>query len=169
MSVALSAILSGVLGATASCLGKVAFSDSSPLTRAIDSCRLLEGVEGQVALVWGRYDNDVACDFLLGSVRVCCFVLMIVMNVFMVGAFIDGMEESGSVAGTGLATATNFCVAAVYGYLVWDEVFSLTWMVGLFLVVIGVALLSTVTVIDGRKMTAPAATPAPRTVGKKED
>jgi drug/metabolite transporter (DMT)-like permease len=66
------------------------------------------------------------------------------LNIFMVGSFLEGMEESGSVAGTGLASAANFVVSSVLGFLLWEEDFSKEWLLGFSLVIAGSLLLSTV-------------------------
>jgi multidrug transporter EmrE-like cation transporter len=69
---------------------------------------------------------------------------MVAMNVVMVGAFLEGIEESGSVAGTGLTSAANFGVSAFYGILLFDEKVDTKWFGGFSLVLVGVILLSTV-------------------------
>lgn len=73
------------------------------------------------------------------------------MNVVMVGAFIKGMETSGTIAGTGLATATNFVAAGIYGIAVWNENFNERWAMGMALVLAGVVVLSTVSVVETEK------------------
>jgi multidrug transporter EmrE-like cation transporter len=70
---------------------------------------------------------------------------MIVCNAIMLGSFLEGMEESGSVAGTALATASNFATSAAYGFFLWEEDLSMEWMVGFGMVVVGVLILSTAT------------------------
>jgi hypothetical protein len=56
----------------------------------------------------------------------------------MVACFVGGLQDAGSIAGTALATAANFFLSAVLGYLVWDET---THAGGLVLVVLGSGLL----------------------------
>lgn len=138
MTVPKLAIISGVLGATASCLAKFALAPESPVR------------------LWGREQCDLyigsflvmyeleACSIVEWIPRGLCLGLMIAMNVVMVGAFLKGMEESGSVAGTGLASAANFGVSALYGILLFDEKVDKIWLGGFSLVIIGVFLLSTV-------------------------
>jgi len=67
---------------------------------------------------------------------------MIACNAWQLGSFLEGMEVAGSVAGTALATAANFCLSALYGYLLWNERFSVVWWSGFGMVVAGVLLLS---------------------------
>lgn len=62
----------------------------------------------------------------------------------MVGSFLEGMEESGSVAGTAMANAANFVASSFFGFVLWNEEFSTTWMFGFALVIVGTMLLSTV-------------------------
>lgn len=131
-------IISGVMGATASCLAKFALAPESPVR------------------LWGREqcDRHIGSFLIVYELEVCsifewiprglCLGLMIAMNVVMVGAFLEGMEESGSVAGTGLTSAANFAASALYGILLFDEKVDKVWLAGFSLVIVGVLLLSTV-------------------------
>jgi len=62
----------------------------------------------------------------------------------MVGSFLEGMEESGSVAGTAMSNAANFAVSSILGFLLWEEEFSTMWLCGFVLVIMGTLLLSSV-------------------------
>lgn len=75
--------------------------------------------------------------------RALCFLLMIGCNAGMLGSFLSGLEESGSISGTALSTAANFSVSAFLGYLLWGEQFSLQWWLGFSMVILGVLVLST--------------------------
>ena len=46
--------------------------------------------------------------------RCLCLLLMIGLNAGMMSYFLDGMNESGSVAGTSLSTAANFSCSVSY-------------------------------------------------------
>jgi uncharacterized membrane protein len=86
--------------------------------------------------------------------RGLCLVAMIASNAAMLGSFLKGMQESGSVAGTALASAANFGASALFGYLLWEERFPFQWWIGFGMVVVGAMLLSTVQVeasVDSRK------------------
>ena len=75
------------------------------------------------------------------------------MNALMMGSFLDGMEESGSVAGTGLATAANFGTSAMLGIWLWNEKVDGVWLMGFTLVLCGALLLSQVqSVHSARKL-----------------
>lgn len=76
------------------------------------------------------------------------------MNAMMLGAFLSGMEESGSVAATGLATAANFGTSAIFGIWLWNEQVNEMWLAGFILVVCGVLLLSQVRSVDEKKKRA---------------
>lgn len=132
------ALLSGFLGATASCLGKYAFDPESSVAVWVQKvCR--SHLEGAL------------CDHVHYLPRGLCFVAMLVCNAFMLGSFVSGMQESGSVAGTALSSAANFIVSALYGYLLWNERFEAQWWLGFGLVLTGVMVLSTTTkATDGK-------------------
>jgi uncharacterized membrane protein len=69
---------------------------------------------------------------------------MVSLNILMVSTFLEGMEESGSVAGTALASAANFGTSALIGFFVFHETINQTWLLGFVLVMIGAVMLSTV-------------------------
>ena len=48
------------------------------------------------------------CTIIAFASRGICLLLMIGVNAVMISSFLDGMNESGSVAGTSLSTAANF-------------------------------------------------------------
>jgi drug/metabolite transporter (DMT)-like permease len=131
------ALTSGFLGATASCWAKFALDPDSQVFRTTRD------------LVCASFDtdavvaNDHDCYWIaFGVSRGFCLVCMIFCNGYMLGTFLQGMEESGSVAGTALSTASNFLTSAAYGYILWNERFTLLWWSGFALVCTGVALLS---------------------------
>ena len=126
------ALLSGAFGATASCLAKFAFSPDTFLTQwTLQACEPhLSAIE--------------QCQILAMVVRTLCFVGTLALNIVMVGSFLEGMEESGSVAGTSMSSAANFVVSSLLGFLLWDEDFSNTWLIGFSCVIVGTLLLSTV-------------------------
>ena len=125
------ALLSGAFGAMASCLAKFAFSSDTFLTRyTLDKCN--------------SYLAFPHCQVLVWTVRGLCFVGNLLLNISMVGSFLEGMEESGSVAGTAMSNAANFAVSSILGFLLWEEEFSTMWLCGFVLVIMGTLLLSSV-------------------------
>lgn len=143
------AILSGAFGATASCLAKVAFSSNTVIT--------------QTTLDWcsksvGKTNNNDICEILVYIPRGICFVGTILLNIGMIGSFLEGMEQSGSVAGTAITTGSNFVISAIYGFIFWNEIFSFTWLIGFCMVIIGTILLSTVQAADSSASTTTTTT-----------
>ena len=85
--------------------------------------------------------------------------MMIGCNAAMMATFVDGLGESGSIAGTALANAANFTLSAIYGILFFHETINAMWLVGFVMILCGAWLLSTVrlkkqdTVDDAEKKT----------------
>ena len=92
------AILSGSLGATASLIAKLALSPDSPIPTSVES----------ICHQFLTDAADTVCPLIALTSRGLCLLAMILLNVVMISSFLDGMNESGSVAGTSLATAANF-------------------------------------------------------------
>ena len=69
---------------------------------------------------------------------------MIGLNACMMACYLDGMQESGTVAGTALANAANFSVSAIYGIIFFQESIGATWLMGFSIILLGVWLLSAV-------------------------
>jgi multidrug transporter EmrE-like cation transporter len=132
------------MGATASCLAKFALSPESPLHRVYEVC--IDYSEQQ--------EPHNLCLVVEWIPRLICLVVMIVMNAMMLGAFLSGMEESGSIAATGLATAANFGTSAIFGIWLWNERVNEVWLAGFTLVICGVLLLSQVRAVDDKKKSA---------------
>lgn len=178
------AVWAGILGATASCLAKIAVSNDSasplqwvyenvcePHFRNVDLDDVVSAwiykVVGDLmiryrvinlmpyvqhirihwiqatALQLHIFEVDW-CQFLLLGPRIVCFIAMLLMNAYMLAAFLKGMQHSGSVVGTAITTACNFATSALWGALVWNERFVSTWWLGFFCVMAGVLLLSSV-------------------------
>mmetsp|Transcript_32676 Transcript_32676/g.43575 ORF Transcript_32676/g.43575 Transcript_32676/m.43575 type:complete len:160 (-) Transcript_32676:338-817(-) len=133
------AFLSGFLGATASCIGKLGLDSSSPIpSYSLTFC------EQCLAPSSSSSSNDTVCAVAVVGVRIVCLLLMIGCNAVMLGSFLDGMNESGSVAASALSTAANFCFSAIYGIVLFHESVSWLWMLGFMFILVGVWLLSTV-------------------------
>jgi len=90
------------------------------------------------------FEVDYVQLFLILPIRLICIVAMIITNGYMIASFLNGMQESGSVAGTSLSTAANFVVSAMYGKLFWKEPMNGRWCVGFACVLLGVVILSNV-------------------------
>mmetsp|Transcript_3754 Transcript_3754/g.5507 ORF Transcript_3754/g.5507 Transcript_3754/m.5507 type:complete len:157 (-) Transcript_3754:105-575(-) len=132
------AVLSGVLGATSSCLAKYALAGDSPVVLwSLDLCKDVTSLKETILL-----EGFSACDAISFVPRGLCLLLMIASNITMAGMFLEGMNESGSVVGTALASAANFIASAVFGIFLWGETISSQWLVGFVMVLVGVGLLS---------------------------
>ena len=64
-------------------------------------------------------------------------IFMVFINAMMMGSFLEGLEESGSVAAVALSTASNFSVSALYGVLFFKEQVNMMWCVGFIMILIG--------------------------------
>jgi hypothetical protein len=95
------AIVSGALGATASCIAKLALAPDSPVPSTVHAICIAN-------INANNMDNLKLCTFIALLARGGCFVCMMGVNASMIYLFVDGMSESGSVVGTALSTAANF-------------------------------------------------------------
>jgi hypothetical protein len=98
------AILSGALGATASFIAKLALSPDSPVPLAVHSMCIGESVRVNDS----PSSSTLLCSSMSLLARGLCLLCTIGTNALMIGSFLDGMNESGSVVGTALSTAANF-------------------------------------------------------------
>lgn len=107
------AILSGTLGATASLIAKLALSPTSPIPTFVDTTCInfinadATPEDGFSTIDFIYFSADI-CSLAALASRGICLLFMITLNAVMISSFLDGMNESGSVAGTSLATAANF-------------------------------------------------------------
>jgi drug/metabolite transporter (DMT)-like permease len=148
------ALLSGVLGACASCLAKFALSNESPLRWIRQGCNQLEFAKVllvMISFVAPTIEETHVCVAVEWVCRLICLVGMIITNAFMMGAFLEGMEESGSVAGAGLVTAANFGTSALLGLWLWNEQVHRLWFLGFAMVLCGAVLLSQVTTVHEKQ------------------
>ena len=107
--------------------------------------RTMRDLAEEFALFFHLFEVDYCRLCFVVPLRLVCVVAMILTNVYMVACFLKGMQDSGSVRGTSLATASNFASSALYGHLLWDEKLNKRWCFGFACVLIGVMLLSSET------------------------
>ena len=88
MSINKRSILSGMLGATASSIGKLALAPDSPVPSAAGSfCAAhVDRIGGDLA--W-------ACPYVSLATRGVCLLCMVGVNAVMISSFLEGMGESG--------------------------------------------------------------------------
>eukprot|EP00978_Attheya_sp_CCMP212_P019459 scaffold54512_cov60-Attheya_sp.AAC.1 len=107
------AVMSGLLGASASCVAKLALAPDSMLPQTA---------------------NDMCQGWILMSDHSSCWIVSEVL-------------DSGTVVATSLSSAANFLMSALYGMWIFDESIHATGVLGLFLLTLGVGLLSTVSIL----------------------
>lgn len=185
-------LLSGCLGASASCFAKLAFDtttlpsngvttigvDADPsygytihvcqhlirstsATAATAAATASAKISSTVAqhfydIHWN--DPNIFCEWSVFVIcRIMCLLGMIVCNIYMIGTFLKGMDESGTIAGTALSTSSNFIVSAIYGYYIWEERHTSLWWLGFTMVCIGMTIL---TQCCSTKMRSPKTAPS---------
>mmetsp|Transcript_19014 Transcript_19014/g.44303 ORF Transcript_19014/g.44303 Transcript_19014/m.44303 type:complete len:218 (-) Transcript_19014:925-1578(-) len=137
------ALASGWLAATVSCVAKFVMSYEIHLELQ----------------TWLCAPNGNVCQNLVHRVSQGMGLCIVVgLNLLMFQFFLKGMEESGSVAATGLSSAAQLGASAFYGFLFFDERSTLlngTWLFGFLLLFLGVALLSTVNLVEDKTESKP--------------
>lgn len=137
-------LISGVLGALASFFGKEAFHNGRSITSNIPQRVLCEAFQAD--------DSTEYCQSFLSLItRGICLLAMVCCNALMLASFMQGMQESGSVAGTALSNAANFATSALLGKLLLNETYSSRWWYGFMLVMVGTLILSSVRAADRRQ------------------
>jgi drug/metabolite transporter (DMT)-like permease len=140
------ALISGFLGAAASCFAKFAFEPDLQSVQWIrSSCPMVFLQEASLVSRWNHTVLSL-CTVAELAPRGLFLLAMIACNATMLGTFLEGMQESGSVAGTALSSAANFAASALFGAALFDERFPAEWWLGFSMVVVGSMLLSTVRV-----------------------
>mmetsp|Transcript_11494 Transcript_11494/g.13114 ORF Transcript_11494/g.13114 Transcript_11494/m.13114 type:complete len:161 (+) Transcript_11494:59-541(+) len=147
------ALVSGFIGASASCLAKLSFDPNSPIPSSAKLfCKenvhifreLIDGNLSSKAIAF--FDEDKFCFGVSIIPRIICLALMITMNALMIKTFLRGMNESGSAVATALSTASNFSASAIYGICLFRESVNVQWSVGFFMILCGVWVLSSINV-----------------------
>lgn len=92
------------------------------------------------------FEVDTCQLVIMLPLRILCIVSMVLLNAYMLASFLKGIQESGSVVGTALSTASNFVASAALGALVWHEHERMNrqWYLGFACVLLGVVLLANV-------------------------
>ena len=160
------ALLNGFFGATASCFGKFAFDPTSSSSSSVTRLQFIN----KIRLLWMNGTDTVchiadeslipiikqqspswlsSCTVILQQLlpRSVCFVLMLLSNGIMLSTFLVALEDAGSLSGSAISSASNMSISALYGYLLFnDSTSSYQGWVGFSMILVGVALLSTVQV-----------------------
>ena len=141
------AVVSGLLGASASCIGKIALDPESLVqSKARGICNLFVSADATriISVIGASIQSGLACKAVEVCIRGLCLLLMILTNAVMMTTFLDGINESGTVAGTALANAANFTLSAIYGVLFFEESITTMWIVGFAMILAGAWILSSI-------------------------
>ena len=139
------AVVSGLLGASASCIGKIALDPESLVqSKARGICNRFVPPDATISILGTLMQSEHACKVVEVCIRGVCLLLMILTNAAMLATFVDGMNESGTVAGTALANAANFSLSAIYGVIFFEESITTMWMVGFAMILVGAWILSSI-------------------------
>mmetsp|Transcript_13855 Transcript_13855/g.18159 ORF Transcript_13855/g.18159 Transcript_13855/m.18159 type:complete len:161 (-) Transcript_13855:696-1178(-) len=139
------AALSGLCAAVASVFGKVGLSDvNGPVVSFV--VHYMCGTE-----ISSSSDNDgggdyfFTCNSLVSyGARGVFVIAMLLINAIMMGSFLEGLQESGSVAAVALSTAANFSASAILGIVLFGENVNEVWLVGFLMILAGIFLLTQV-------------------------
>jgi hypothetical protein len=159
-------LISGMLGAMASASAKFALTKEFPVpcwkwlcamttnTSTITSVAQPNEVLKMLIALPGKFIqlfSNNCCWIMEWSIRIAALLVTILLNAGMMGMFLKGMDDCGSVAGVGLSTAANFGTSAMLGKWLWKESLFLvgreedrTYYLGLGMVVLGTLLLTNV-------------------------
>lgn len=123
------AILCGFCGASASVVGKLAFSSDNPIIKSLSSfCRMTNSIDH--------------CNYALIFIRAVLFGGMLFLNAAMVANFLRAMEKSPSVIVTVVSTATNYLVTGLFGKFLLSEKLGERWILGSTLICVGLCLIA---------------------------
>ncbi|CAG8445279.1 14719_t:CDS:2 [Funneliformis caledonium] len=126
-------ILSGTFAALASVFAKL-FTDARTFVVAQYLCNIIVNENCEDIL-----NETIRVKFL----RICCFGSIFICNTLMWTFFTKALNKSSSsLQVTVLNTATNFCMTAVLGNIIFGEILSLQWWIGASLIVIGTLLVN---------------------------
>ncbi|XP_066539280.1 transmembrane protein 42a [Hoplias malabaricus] len=132
------AVLSGFLGAAASCCGKLSLSErgvSAVCERALSSTLYTN-------IYTTETHSTAVCEWLHIPLRVVCGLLLFVCNAVMWTFFAKALRLSSSSAqATVTSTASNFISSAFLGYLIFGESHDMLWWTGITLTLLGLFIL----------------------------
>ncbi|KAK4804144.1 hypothetical protein SAY86_003961 [Trapa natans] len=74
--------------------------------------------------------------------QVIRYGLVVLFNVIMWGCYVNSLKSLSSLQATVTNFATNFLTSGLAGFFLFDELLTLKWFAGAFLIVIGVVVLS---------------------------
>ncbi|CAG8481479.1 1770_t:CDS:2 [Paraglomus brasilianum] len=119
-------VLSGTFAALASVSAKL-FSDARTFSFTIYVCEVVYGS---------------GCEDLIYPIRALCFGLMFLFNAAMWTFYTKALNKSSSIKVTVVNSATNFCMTAILGHLLFNEALYLQWWFGATLIITGTVIIS---------------------------
>ncbi|RHZ74185.1 hypothetical protein Glove_227g59 [Diversispora epigaea] len=145
MSFVLYSILSGTFAALASVFAKL-FTDTRTVLITRYFCDLLNYFQNFQFLNCKEIEqsDDNTSEniiYLIGIIRIICFLLISLCNALMWTFFTKALNKSSSsIRVTVLNSATNFCMTAIMGNIIFNETLSLQWWFGANLIILGTVL-----------------------------
>ena len=130
-------ITSGFLAATGATLGKLSLSEDSPMISTIQShCFHIHALVAEIA----DKEQSYPCEHSIPICsRVFCFALMMYCNALMLFYFIMALERSNSLEVVVLNSAANFISTSIFGQMLFGELVSTKWCIGVAIISIGVS------------------------------
>jgi len=140
------AALSGLCAAVASVFGKVGLSDANgTVVSFVVHCMCGTEIASSYDVDDGGGDYLFTCNSLVTyGTRGIFVIAMLLINAIMMGSFLEGLQESGSVAAVALSTAANFSASAILGIVLFGENVNEVWLVGFLMILAGIFLLTQV-------------------------
>ena len=129
-------IVAGILAATGSAIGKLAFDGSSSAVEIASSFCLSKIEQGSTTL------DAVTCDRIVFLFRSALAVCMVLMNGVMLGFYVRAMQEEGSLPATVTNFGASFVMTGLIGYFIFSESLNVYWCFGATLISIGVYLVA---------------------------
>ncbi|XP_019870679.1 transmembrane protein 42 [Aethina tumida] len=78
-------------------------------------------------------------DFL--ALKILFFGLMLLCNAGVWTLFVKALHQNNSsLVATVLSTASNFVLSGVVGFVIFDETTSISWWIGLYIIIVGLLL-----------------------------
>jgi uncharacterized membrane protein len=141
-TVIIMSITAGVLGALGALIGKLSLSADSPFIKHItEICR--EYYNWNLINTIIESTIEIKCNYSLPYFfRVLGFSLMIYCNALMLTLFLKALEKGSTIEVVVLNSAANFITTGIFGKLVFREIVTTKWILGLILISLGMTLVS---------------------------
>ncbi|XP_044270541.1 transmembrane protein 42 isoform X1 [Tribolium madens] len=102
---------------------------------------ILAGFCASAASLFGKLSGLPTFEGLF-IVRIIFFALMIICNAGVWTLFVKALQNvESSLTATVISAASNYCLSALTGFLIFGEVTTLLWWSGMFLIICGLLLI----------------------------